>query len=282
MLLFSALVAGSFAMGGLIANDIDPIALTAVRFLIGAVTLSAVVTALGSFKRAHMQALWRYLLLGTSMAFYFVMMFEALKTASPVATSAIFTLTPVLSAVFGWFLLRQVMTGRMALALSIGAIGALWVIFRADLSAFLAFDIGQGEAIMFLACIGHGFYAPLVPALNRGEPTLVFTAGMLIAGALLLSIVGAAQIAATPWLSLPPFVYAATGYLAFVTTGLTFFLVQFAAMRLPASKVMAYTYLTPSFVILWEGGLGNGWPAPLVVLGIGLTVVALLLLLRRA
>ena len=64
---------------------------------------------------------WRYAILGGIFAGYFVLMFYGLKTAAPVATAAVFTLTPVMSAAFGWIFLRQTMTGRMALALAIGA-----------------------------------------------------------------------------------------------------------------------------------------------------------------
>ena len=69
-------------------------------------------------------------MLGGLFAFYFVLMFEGLKTAPPVSAAAVFTLTPVMAGGFGWLLLRQIMTPRMALALAIGALGALWVIFR--------------------------------------------------------------------------------------------------------------------------------------------------------
>ncbi|MEY8839805.1 EamA family transporter, partial [Cribrihabitans sp. XS_ASV171] len=51
-------------------------------------------------------------------------------------------------------------------------------------------------------------------------------------------------------------------------------------LYLPSAKVMAYTYLTPTWVICWEIALGNGAPAGLVLVGIALTVVALLILLK--
>ncbi len=281
MLLFSALVAGSFALGGLIANEIDPIALTAFRFGFGAILLSLMVAASSQFKRAYLEAPWRYLILGACMALYFVMMFTGLQTATPVSTSAVFTLTPPLSAIFGWLLLRQITTKWIALALVIGATGALWVIFRADFKAFLAFDIGRGEALFFIGVVAHALYAPLVPKLNRGEPAFVFTAGMLIAGAVILGVIGAPKIAATPWLELSRTAYIIMAYLTLVTTSLTFFLVQYAALRLPASKVMAYTYLTPSFVILWVGLLGSEFPELKVAFGVVLTALALVMLLRR-
>ena len=42
-----ALIAGSYSLGGQIANDIDPVALNAVRFVIAAVAVYAVVRARG-------------------------------------------------------------------------------------------------------------------------------------------------------------------------------------------------------------------------------------------
>ena len=57
-------------------------------------------------------------------------------------------------------------------------------------------------------------------------------------------------------------------------------LLQYATLRLPSAKVMAYTYLTPTWVILWELALGRGAPPLLVVVGVGLTALALLMLVK--
>ena len=43
-------------------------------------------------------------------------------------------------------------------------------------------------------------------------------------------------------------------YLVVFASAATLVLLQFASMRLPAAKVMAYTYLTPTWVIAWEMG----------------------------
>ena len=52
------------------------------------------------------------------------------------------------------------------------------------------------------------------------------------------------------------------------------------ALRLPSAKVMAYTYLTPSWVILWEMALGRPLPPALILVGLGITMGALALLLK--
>ena len=191
MLLFSALVAGSFALGSLVANLVEPLALTAARFALSAGFVAGAIALTGGMRRESLRAPWRYLLLGAVFASYFVLMFEGLKTAPPVSTSAVFTLTPLMAAGFGWLLLRQGMTARMALALAVGAAGALWVIFRADLSALLAFEIGRGEAIYFVGCVAHALYTPLARRLNRGERPFEFALGVMISGARVVGALGA-------------------------------------------------------------------------------------------
>ena len=281
MLGFSALVAGSFSLGALVANDIDPQAITAARFVLATIVMGLVAAMQRDLRASHFQKPWRYFVLGGLFTIYFVLMFEGLKTANPVSAAAVFTLMPLMSAVFGWVLLRQITTPRMALALAIAACGALWVIFRGNLAALTAFDIGRGEMIYLLGCVAHALYTPMVRKLNRGEGAAVFTFGMLVAGSLLLGVFGFEAILATDWANLRPMVWVTIGYLTLFSTASSFFLLQYATLRLPSAKVMAYSYLTPAWVMLWELGFGSALPPVPVLLGIMATVVALLMLLRN-
>jgi drug/metabolite transporter (DMT)-like permease len=279
MLAFSAMIAGSFSLGGLVANEIAPAALNAVRFAIAAGFLGGIGLAGRQFA-GFGRAPWRYLVLGGLFAFYLVMMFEGLKTAPPVSSAAVFTLTPAMSALLGWLVLRQRLSRRTAAALAIGAAGAVWVIFRADPAALMAFRIGPGEAIFFWGCVAHAVYTPLARRLNRGESPVALTFGILGAGCVLLLLGGWRDIAATGWGGLRPLVWATVLYTAIFAGSLTTLLIQYATLRLPSAKVMAYTYLTPSWVALWEIGLGHGAPRLAVLGGVALTVLALWLLLK--
>jgi drug/metabolite transporter (DMT)-like permease len=281
MLAFSALVAGSFSLGALAAPLVDPAALSALRFLLAGLLVGVAALATTGLPRSAWVAPWRYLILGGLLAAYFVLMFEGLKTAPPVSAAAVFTLTPVLAAGFGWLLLRQRLTSRMGLALAIGAVGALWVIFRADLSALLALRIGPGEVTYFWGCVAHALYAPMVRKLNRGEPAVVFTFGMMVAGTALLTLWAWPAIRTTDWAALPRIVWIALAYVAVAASAMTFVLLQYAALRLPAAKVMAYTYLVPSWVILWEIALHGAVPPGLVMVGVAMTMLALVLLLKE-
>ena len=280
MLAFSALVAGSFSLGSLAAPLIDPAALSAVRFFLAGGVIGGAALATEGLPRSAAQAPWRYGVLGGLLALYFVAMFEGLKSAPPVSAAAVFTLTPAMAAGFGWLLLGQRLTPRIVLALAIGAAGALWVIFRGDGAALARLEIGHGEAIYFWGCVAHAAYTPMVRRLNRGEPAVIFTFGTLVAGCILLTIWGARSILSTDWATLPPVFWVTLAYLVVFSTAASFLCIQYATLRLPSSKVMAYTYLVPSWVILWQISLGLERPAFVALPGVVLSILALVLLLK--
>lgn len=287
MLAFSVVVAGSFSLGGLIANDIDPAAVNAVRFLAAALVLAGAAVVLAPLgigrplRRADLAAPWRYLILGLLFGFYFVAMFEGLKTADPVAIGAVFTLTPALTALAAWPILGQRLRPDLALALAVGATGAVWVIFGGEPSRLLALQVGRGEAIYFAGCILHALFTPLMRRWNRGEPALVSTALVMAFGFVVLAAVGGRALAATDWAALPVRVWLALAYLVLFSSAVAILLLQYGAQRLPASKVMAYSYLTPAWVILWELALGRDAPGAAVLPGVGLIVLTQVLLLRE-
>jgi drug/metabolite transporter (DMT)-like permease len=280
MLLFAALVAGSFSLGRMAAPHIEPTTLNAVRFIVAAAIVAGLASLSDGWSRQVFAAPWRYVLLAGLYAVYFVAMFEGLKTAEPVSMAAVFTTNPALTAVFGYFIVAQITTARMALAIVIGAIGALWVIFQGDPAAARAFEIGRGETIYFWGCFGHALYSPMLRRLNRGENALAFNACVLAVGAVILSLWAGRDLVQADFDALPGIVWVTIAYTAVFATALSLLCVRYATLRLPSAKVMAYTYLVPSFVILWELALGHGAPALLVVPGIGLTGLALILLLK--
>ena len=278
MLLFAALVAGSFSFGALAAPHMGPAALNATRFLFGTTLMGIAALVLLKGRIPAPRAPWRYGVLGALMAVFFITMFVALQFTDPVSTGAVFTLMPLMSAFFGYFLLKQTPGGLVIASLVFAGLGALWVIFRGDLDAILAFDVGRGELIFAVGVAGHAAYASLVRKFNRGEPVIAFTLWTLLATGLCIALYGLGEIVSTDWAGLPAVVWWAILYLSVFTTAGTFFLLQFAALRLPASKVLAYNYLTPSFIILYEGLLGHGWASPVIAAGALVTVLGLVVL----
>lgn len=267
MLLFAALIAGSFSLGKLALPYIGPAPLNGLRFVLGTLVMGTVAFGAMGNRLALPAAPWRFAITGGLTAVYFVSMFIALKMTTPVSTSAIFTLLPLMSAFFGWLLLKQVLRPVMALSLVLAGLGSIWVIFKGSPAAIAGFDLGPGEAVYFVGCFAYSIYAPLLRKFSRGEPVAVLSFFTLAATAVWIVLYGLKDILATDWLHLPGIVWIALCYLAVFSTAVSFFLVQFASLRLPASKVMAYGYLTPVFVIVYEGLSGHGWVTASVAMG---------------
>lgn len=278
LILFATLIAGSFSLGSIAAPYLEPAALNAVRFFIGASLIGIACHFVLPGGLTVPPAPWRFLVLGAFMAIYFVTMFAALQTTTPVATGAVFTLVPFMTAVSGYLILRQNSKPLVLVALAIGAIGSVWVIFRGDVQAILGFEIGQGELIFFIGCIGHAIYAPLIKKFNRGEPLILFTFWTVVGILLFIAAYGVNDILATDWTNIPLFVWGVIAYLATFTTAVTFYLIKFASMRLPAAKVLAYGYLVPVIVIVMEGLAGHGWASMTVLIGAIVIVLGLAIL----
>ena len=282
MLGFSILVAGSFSLGSMVANDISPVAFTAVRFTLAACIVGLIAFLTGSVTKTALKSPWRYLILGGTLSIYFVLMFEGLKTASPISTVSVFTLIPVMSAVMGFAVLGQIISFQIFSALIIGALGALWVIFRADIQALSMLSVGRGEVIYFVGCVAYAFMPIMFRLLNRGENPLMATFGMLVSGGIILSFLGAPEILKIDWLSLPAAVWITILYVSVFASAITFALIQFASMHLPATNVLAYTYLTPTWVLVWEFFLGHNVPTFWILAGIFLTILSVILLLKTS
>jgi len=278
MLAFAALIALGFTLTALIRTDITTVPLNASRFLFGTLIMGAI--CLISLRRPVPvpPAPWRFAVLGLLSAVYFITMFIALTVSPPIAISALFTLIPLMAAALAFLIMRQKAGPIVLLSLVLAGLGSVWVIFKGSIAALVAFDIGQGEAIFFLGCAAYALYTVLLRRLNRGEPSMVASFWTLLATTVWVSLYGVGDLFATDWLHLPARVWWVIVYLSIFPTAATFFLVQFAALRLPSAKVIAYGYLTPAFVILFEGLLGHGWPQPSIFAGAAVTVLGLVVL----
>ena len=279
MLAFSGLVAGSFALGVRVANDISPAAFTLLRFVVAVSVLGTFVLILAPIPKSVFAAPWRYFILGACISIYFVLMFEGLKFASSLSLAAMFTFAPLLSGFFGFVLMGQKMTIWIFLGLIIGAYGALYVIFNGNLSRFIALDFGIGEIIFFIGVIFHAVYTPLARKLNRGEKPIIFVLMTSFGALVLVSIYGFSDLLRTDLFALSPMIWKTIFYTAILASVITFFLIQFATLVLPSSKVMAYTYLVPAWALVWELSLGTNNFSQSIIYGIIITVVALIVLL---
>jgi drug/metabolite transporter (DMT)-like permease len=278
MLLFAALIAGSFTLGALTVPYIHAAPLNALRFVMAAALMGGFAFGVARQKFTLPAAPWRFAINGFLTAVYFVTMFIALTMTQPVATSAVYTLVPLMTAATAYFIVGQRSGFAVLISLVLAGLGAIWVIFRGDIDALLRLAVPQGEHTYFVVSVSTAIYTPLLRRFNRGEPALVLSFWTMVATAIWIVGYGMPEILATDWAHLPVLVWWVVPYLAIGPTAVCFFLIQFASARLPAAKVIAYGYLVPAFVIVFEGIAGHGWVSLSVAAGALVTAVGLLVL----
>jgi drug/metabolite transporter (DMT)-like permease len=281
MICFVFLISTSFTVGEAISPDIDPVVLTWLRFGLSAVIFAGLILAgQGNFSFPKPGNILRYSWFAFLLAFYFSAMFEALRWTDALSTAAVFTLVPPMTAMISWVLLRQRLSLRQICALLIAGLAAVWVLFDGSVEHLLGFSIGKGEAIFFVGCIAFASYAPSVRRFPSGQGLVEQTFWSLVSGTVLLTAYGWPRIVATDWPEIPVLVYIGAAHLTIFSTAISFYLLQYGSIRLPAAKVMAYTFLIPAFVLLQETALGEPWPSLSICLGV-LVIASAMAVLQR-
>lgn len=280
MLIATVLVATSFPVGAAITHGLDSLVLTFLRFVLATVLLAPIVAWRYGLSVPSLRDLARYSTLGACLVGFFWGMFAALRHTSALNTATIFTLTPVIAAAVSAVLLKEKLSGAARLALPVGMVGAIWVVFRGDLAGLVSLKLGRGDVIFLAATVALGFYGPLVKYLHRGEPMAQMTFWTLVMGVVLLFFLSIGRLSVVDWAAIPAPVYGGIVYLAVFTTLITFFVFQWSTMVIGPTKVMSYTYLNPALVLIIDLMLSRPAPPGATYPGIVLIVGATLILQR--
>ncbi len=281
MFVFSALVSTSFTIGRAITFALEPAALTFLRFIMAIAIFAAItIFSKNTFKFPTLKSWGRYFTLAIILVVFFITMFEGLRWTTPLNTAAVFTLVPFLSVIVSFVALRQKLPLIGYISLFIASLAGLWIVFNGNFEHFIAFKIGKGELIFLIGCASYSAYASAVQKLNGGDSLINLTMWTLVAGAVILLIYGWQSITTTQWQLVSPITYLAVGWLALFTTAISFYLIQYASLRLPSINVMAYTLLIPAFVLLQKVANGGAWPNGSVLAALAVLVSAMLVLQR--
>jgi drug/metabolite transporter (DMT)-like permease len=106
----------------------------------------------------------------------------------------------------------------------------------------------------------------------------VMTFWVIFMGTCWLLLLSWGELEHVKWLQVDLSVYLGLGYLAIFTTLLSFFVLQFSTVKIGATKVAAYGFLTPIMVVILSILLGESQFDWQFIPGILLVILALLLI----
>ena len=279
LLVCAFLVSGSFPVVAAISNDLDPIVLTLIRFALASVLFAPFVWFRYSLA-VSFAALARYSLISVSLVICFWSMFLALRYTTALNVSTIFTIVPGLASIYAMVLNRERLGRARLIALFLGVVGALWIIFRGDIALLAEFSWNKGDLIFLVGCLFMGLYTPLVRLFHRGESMVQVAFWVMVTGTFWLLLLAGPELIAVSWTDVTLKVWMGITYLAVFSTIITFFLTQYALLFLGPTRVAAYSYFYPGLVLVIELFLGNTWPGIQILPGVVIVLAAMVVIQR--
>ncbi len=281
MLVCAILASTSFTVGKAITEGMEPELLTFLRFFTASCILFPLVATRHKLFYGWI-TIRNCAIISWCLVIFFWCMFLSLRYTSALNTSIIFTLVPSFSGIYALLLLRERLSTELLIGLACGLAGAIWVVFRGDISLLLNMQWNRGDIIFLLGCLAMGLYTPLVKLFHRDEPMVVMTFWILATGSIWLLIAAAPQLMTLKILQVAPSVWVGIAYLALFCTVTTFFLTQYSIAYIGPTRVIAYSYLYPALVLVLDIILGHGWPGGKVLPGILIVFLAMVALQRSA
>lgn len=282
MLLTAVLVSTSFTVSKAIADGMDPAVLTLLRFALAALLFLPVIAWRHGLHLPDKRQLFGYACISFTLTGFFWLMYLSLRSTTALNTGVIFTLVPGISGMYSALLLRERIGKHRLLAMLPATAGAIWVLFHGSEERLLAFDLNPGDLIFFASCLLMAFYTPLIKLFHRDEPMIVMTFWILVTGSGWLLLLAAPRLTDVPWRGIAPLVWAGTAYLAVFCTIITFFLSQLCTLHLGPTRVIAYSYIYPPFILIIEWLCGHPLPPVQVLPGVVLIVAAMVIVQQGA
>ncbi len=283
LMLFAAIVvSSSFTVGEAITHGLEPSVLLLVRYAVAVLSLAPIIIWRYRHIRPSLRQLGGYSLVSASTVVFFWCMFEALRYTTAINTSIIFTLVPGISGIYSALFLGERLGRPRLIALFCGMVGALWVIFQGDLHRLLTLDVNHGDLLFLAGCFVMAAYTPLVKTFHRQESMVVMTFWVLVTALGWLLLLAMPRLAAVHWQEVSTKVWAGIAYLAIFSTIITFYLTHIATLHIGPTRVMAYSYFYPAFVLAINWSCGKGLPPAIILPGVLVVSLATIVLQRGA
>lgn len=282
VLIATFLIALSFIISGKLSGVLHPISLTLIRFILAFISLLPVILIVKKYRINIKNSFFKGLKISFFYSLYFILLFKSLEYTSALNTATLFTLVPLVTAIFAGFIFKDKLNSNKLFAYAIGMIGTLIVIFDGSLQTILKLSFNYGDMLFLLAVLSMALYSISVKYFyQEGDEPLVLTLMTLLGGIIWMSVSLFFLDIPFEWIKIEgDYLY----YMLYLSIGATLFTVllyQKATIILGPNKVMAYVYLNPVMVAVIMYIFENEQINFTMLIGIFLSTIATVFLLRQ-
>lgn len=179
------------------------------------------------------------------MALNMTSFFKGLALSTPINSSVVITLVPVILLVLGRLFLKEQIVRQKTIGIFLGLGGALGLIFLEVPTQNNAPNIPLGNFYFVLNALSYSIYLILVKPLTAKYHVLTLMRYFFLIAVLLNLPLGYDELMAVAWGQLDLLVLSQLGFVVLGTTVLTYLFNIYALKHLSPSTIGAFIYLQP-------------------------------------
>lgn len=266
---------------GVMPHFVQPFAFILLR-VTGAAALFWIVSLAGP-RQAIEKRDWGRLLLCAilGMVINMLVFFKGLELSTPVNSSVLVTVTPIIVAIFSYFLIREQLTRLRGLGILLGFTGALALIFLNETTGMNAPNIPLGNFLFIVNATSYGLYLILAKKLIEKYHPFVLMRWLFTVAIFINLPITLPEFLEIDWPAIPAWGLASIVFVVVGTTFLTYLFNVFALTQLKASTVSAFIYGQPVIGIAFALVTGKDTLSVLDVLAMLLVMGGVYLVSRR-
>jgi len=249
-LIAATAAAAIYGVNHTIAKNLMPSVIEPYGFILlrisGAVVLFWLVSFFYPSEKIERSDWWRIIACAfTGMSINMLAFFKGLSLSTPINSSVVITMVPVLLLVMSAVFLKEKITWRKSIGIGLGLIGALLLIFFGIKTQENAPNIPLGNIFFIVNATSYSIYLIIVKPLVEKYSSITLMKWFFLFALIINLPVGIKEFVAVEWTKLPLDII---WKLAFVVIGTTFFTYLFniyALKQLKPSTIGSFIYLQP-------------------------------------
>lgn len=201
--------------------------------------------------------------------------FKGLSLSTPINSSVIITLSPIMVLILASILIKERITLLKTLGIIIGMAGALVLVLFSKGDNFNAPNIPMGNVLFIVNAFSYGLYLILVKPLTKKYHAITLMKWLFLIAIFINLPVTIGEFTDVEWSSLPVDAIWKMGFVVVGTTFMTYLLNIYALKQLSASTISSFIYLQPLIAISFAISVGadkmtlvKGVAAALVFIGV--------------
>lgn len=269
-----------------LAKDLMPTYIGAYGFIMLRVTGAAVLFWLTSLfvpsQRIERKDYWRIFLCALfGMTVNMLMFFKGLELSTPINSSVVITLSPVILLVLSAVFLKEKITLLKGSGIALGLVGALVLILFGVKAQNNAPNIPLGNTLFMINATAYAIYLILVKPLTAKYSSITLMKWFFLIAVFTNAPVALPQFLEVSWTTLPLGVIGVMIFVVVGTTYLTYLFNVFALRTLKPSTIGVFMYLQPLLATLVAILLGADTLTVTRVAGAALIFVGVYLSTKR-